>query len=478
MARSQRGASGLFVALILLLVVAGALAILALSRGTAQIERGTKLAGNFKLLQDAFLQYVAANGRLPCPANPGELPLDTGEEKPAGPGACTFPDVNVMGSVPWKTIGVRKEDAMDPWGGKISYAVYTGPGSLTQPGGASMVNCESNGSNEPSPQPVGLDKLCLPSKDSFEGDFLTAGTFLFNKGLQVKNFSTLVTDKDVAYVLISHGPSGLGSFTSAQIQKDLPSIGNTNERANLNSGQPFLAREASAQGTGPEDAEHFDDILVFAKLGDLLRRAGQGGREWPDPPVAVALKFDAPSVTAALGAPVSPGPLGTATLNFGGVAQVTGADLGGVSALSFDDTGTYSGIGVAGGGSYLIQSSANESLVIDFTNRATQFGATLGDFGAYGVFYVELVRFDFYLDGTGITSAFGFGCNADGGLASFFADLGTDFNRVVIVPVPSINFFPPPGSGITAFLVSEVAACPASASGCRTSLDTPANRCT
>ena len=134
---AQRGASGLFVAIILLLVAAGALAILALSRGTAQIERGTQVSDRFKLLQNALQQYVAANGRLPCPANPT---LDTGEENPAVPGAvCLSPGQ----AVPWKVIGVRMEDTIDPWGGKITYFVYTGgAGSLTQAGGASMVDCD------------------------------------------------------------------------------------------------------------------------------------------------------------------------------------------------------------------------------------------------------------------------------------------------------------------------------------------------
>jgi type II secretory pathway pseudopilin PulG len=203
MRRSQRGASGLFIAVILLLVAAGALAIFALTRGVAQVERGTQSSDRFKVLQDALVQYVSANGRLPCPANPA---IDTGDAEPAVASAvCNFP----AGTVPWKAIGVRKDDAIDPWGGKISYRVYTGAaGSLTQADGASMVDCDTA---EPLPlKGTAAGGLCNSTHGTTENEFLNG------KGLQVTSFG--VVSNNAAYVLISHGPSGLGEFTTAGIQ--------------------------------------------------------------------------------------------------------------------------------------------------------------------------------------------------------------------------------------------------------------------
>jgi len=156
---------------------------------------------------------------------------------------------------------------------------------------------------------------------------------------------------------------------------------------------------------------------------------------------------------------------------------VTGLYSGLSSELSFDVVGADSGIGIAGGGSNLIQSSANEYLRIDFTNKGQNFGASLADFGTYGSFYIEIVEFRFYLDGTQVSNAFGVACNVDGGLASFLVPVGTDFNRVEIAPVPAFEVFSGTLSGITALLVSEVRVCPAGEVNCRTTLDAPANRC-
>ena len=60
---------------------------------------------------------------------------------------CTFRN----GTVPWVTLGLSADDAVDAWGRKISYRVYDGPTGMTQALGASMSDCDTV---EPAPGAV------------------------------------------------------------------------------------------------------------------------------------------------------------------------------------------------------------------------------------------------------------------------------------------------------------------------------------
>lgn len=72
--------------------------------------------------QEALLGYVAANGRLPCPAAPGT----TGNESPLGGGPCTHPRT---GFLPAITLGLTPTNPngylLDGWNNPIRYAVTT-----------------------------------------------------------------------------------------------------------------------------------------------------------------------------------------------------------------------------------------------------------------------------------------------------------------------------------------------------------------
>lgn len=72
--------------------------------------------------QEALLGYVAANGRLPCPASPGT----TGNESPLGGGLCTHPRT---GFLPAVTLGLTPTNPngylLDGWNNPIRYVVTT-----------------------------------------------------------------------------------------------------------------------------------------------------------------------------------------------------------------------------------------------------------------------------------------------------------------------------------------------------------------
>ncbi len=71
-------------------------------------------------IREVLLGYVAAHGRLPCPATPST----TGVESPVGGGACTRPR---DGLLPGVTLGLAPTDqsgyVLDGWGNPIGYAV-------------------------------------------------------------------------------------------------------------------------------------------------------------------------------------------------------------------------------------------------------------------------------------------------------------------------------------------------------------------
>ncbi len=466
MNRSQRGASGIFVAVILLLIAAGVLAIHALSRGTAQVERATQASDRLKVLHDAFVQYVAANGRLPCPADPTkrlDLP-DSGTETPGVvPGTCEFPKPGVMGgAVPWQTLGVRKEDAIDPWGAKISYRVYTdAAGSLTLAGGASMVDCDTV---ELTPLGTDAGGVCRTTHDTPPDAFLNAK----GMGLRVTVFG--VANDKLAYVLISHGPSGLGAFTSDGTQKPMPN--SADELANLSAAGPFVAKPFS-QGVGPEDAAHFDDIVGFATVADLVRRAGRGARDWPDP-ILSSTTFDSPTLTAALGSAPSTD-TGQSAITFPGVT-VRAFDSGGSQNLSFDSIGGIDGIGGAGGGA-AISSNGVEGVRLEFGSKARKLGITLNAFGVSGPF-AERAELRFFDGAALVDTRIAQACqSASDPPASFTFDLASlDFDNVEIRSLVTT----PNGGGSTQdseFLLSAIATCSAAASTCQSPLFTSLNAC-
>ena len=464
--RSQRGAVGVLLIALMILVLLVLVAMFVVSRIAGSGDEVVQTRKRLASAAEALDAYAGNAQRLPCPADPT---LDTGVEVPTAAGAatCSF----ATGTLPWKTIGLKREDAYDQWGRKISYRVYTGAqGSLTQPGGASMVNCDTE---EAAPggttaRAGGMGGLCNPGASAYDRN-TTPAQFLANKGLTLDDSGTNYA-QSVAYVLVSHGSTGLGGYTVSGAQLDMPA---GDERNNTRDAGPFTIKAFSDVDVAATSGQHFDDLLVYRTTADLVRRANLSARNWPElATAALSLKFDAATVSAAAGTSVTPGSgIGQNTLTFTG-AQVTGIGGSSPTELAFGTGSGYGGLGASGGGSYLIQSSANELLRVDYTEGFRKLGVTLNDFGFYGFLYFELVEFRFFLDGAAVGSTVtGLGCSFDGQLASFSMDAGATFNRVEIVPINAFNLFGAPG--ITAFLVSEVKACPASDATCRTTLDDP-----
>lgn len=315
--------------------------------------------------------------------------------------------------------------------------------------------------------------------------------FLKNKGLQLTYYGQPVQAVydgiltwNAAYILVSHGPSGLGGYASGGNRK-LPLPGNAAEVANLAPSGPFVAQAASTQGIDPEDANFFDDLIAYSTVEDLIHRAGQGGRSWPTSNV----KLDTPTLSGELGHSVSPGDLGTSTVTFtsGTPATITGGDGGGAANLSLGSSGGTEGVGVAGGGSTLISSADGEFVKITFTQKVDQFALTLANFGynpcslfGFSLNCFEVLDLTFYNGATSLGTISKFGCNVDGGLAALSVNvtgsLGQQFDAVEIRPQPVFPPFPPYDVTGTEFLISEFKTCAAGVT-CTTSLADATTTC-
>lgn len=467
MRRKQLGVSLLLVGVMLILIIGSIIAFLALFGTGHGVASTASTTARLVASQAALEQFASQAGRLPCPTNPT---LDTGDEDRSA-GTCNFP----QGTLPWHTIGLRHDDGLDAWGWKISYRVYSVPvGGLTQDNGASMVQCDTvvNPTWDPN---VDANGLCR----TLNGWHTKDTDFLVGKGLTLTDFGS--THTDVAYVLISHGPSGLGGYTSAGVQQAMPN--NADEVANTSTTGPFIARAAAMVNPlttvnyANNDPAHFDDIIAYRELADFVSKSNLGARDWPDPPggagALASVVANNATVAAAVGqTSVSNGDLGRSQAIFNNASASVTAN-GTSEDLTFNNTlNTTDGIGGGGSGSTL-SSAQSEVLHIALNLDAQSFAITVNGLGcrqaAGSCVDSDSVLFTFFENGSQVATATKFACNPGSGLASFSIDPMVTFNSVDIAPQPSVPLAVP-----TAIYVSEFDTC---VSTCTTTLDTPANHC-
>ncbi len=477
MRKREAGAGGALIAVVLAFIALLIVAFVSLNRttsGSAEREQtGTKLV----IAATALESYAGAAQRLPCPADPT---VDVGDEVTLTATTCKYGE----GTLPWKTIGMRRDDSFDAWGRKISYRVYSGDaGSLTQPGGASMANCDTL---EAFPGGVTATGLCRPDPSTATAAELadpatrttTPAQFLVGapappatkKGLWLTD-SGAPQRKDVAYVLISHGVTGLGGYTASGTRLDMPS--NVDEKNNTKDTGPFTIRAFSDTDTGATDVAHFDDILVYRGIEDVAKRANLGARNWPDT-ILSAVVFDRATVKAALGGTNPGSDTGQSTIAFNN-ATVSAFNSGGSQNISFvSGGGSTDGLGGVSGGDDLLGSAGAERLQIDFAEDARKFAFTLDNFEDSGSLHERVELRFFEVVGTSPPTLKGAmikeSCANNGKATSFSLDAGTSFNRVEVRPTPKSD------ASDSSFSLSEIRTCVASVA-CETSLKSSGNLC-
>ena len=204
--------------------------------------------------QESIMSFVAENFRLPCPAN-GSVASGAsnyGVEVAFVAGSCSA--VGANGIVPWVTLGLSDDEALDGFARRISYRVATfapAPDDpalwrTTLPGLRGLITIHSD-------TPVGLGLPPPTTRNQINACTTTPGDNSCN------NFAVAV--------LLSHGANGSGAF--------LPGIGNrvplplgAREIENTDGDNAFVQRGFVQDPTLP--AGEFDDIVVALSPGNVL----------------------------------------------------------------------------------------------------------------------------------------------------------------------------------------------------------------
>ena len=128
--RCNRGFSLLELAVVL--VIIGTIAGLSVSVGVTQMAAAEISSTKQQLnnLKRAMLLFHEKQGRFPCPAD-GDVEVTNtnyGVEAATNcatttPSSITETNGNLIGSVPFKTLGVSEEETIDPWGYRVSYII-------------------------------------------------------------------------------------------------------------------------------------------------------------------------------------------------------------------------------------------------------------------------------------------------------------------------------------------------------------------
>jgi hypothetical protein len=277
---------------------------------------------------------------------------------------------------------------------------------------------------------------------------------------------------------MSHGRTGYGAWTTSGVRKSYSDVKGV-ELQNTSATGPFAIKPFSDVDTEANTAPHFDDLILYRTIPDLVAKIGLAGRDWPDGIVGSAT-FNAQSISAARGSTVTPGDLGTATLSFPTVSvTATGGDL---TYQTVTGPSNVEGLGVYGAGGVLAITSANSGAIkLGFTANAATFAITLADFGKNGA-YADRAQLSFLnASDVVVATATVTGCAADGGLATFSVPSAIPpatpplFRSVVVKALPAIDASM--NTATTTFLISEAQACDTSATFCTTPLSTPANKC-
>ncbi len=291
-------------------------------------------------VEQALLQYVERTGALPCPAR-GDQALQSAAGGDALPlavngRACDYAGASVdasVGVVPWRTLGLDPEDALDEWGRRISYRVYDGDpagtpvydGSLVQANGMNFAACLAlmdgeltqqaldasscsqmdladlqsmetamadmfnDVDGDPSNGLTGVDPTLGPTDPNY--DVIGIGAvvgFFQNHALHDIGATVVIDTQDPAgtwvddytpgepgrgagVILISHGENGRGAWTRQGQAFVAATSSDEVENADADSGIPSFI-DPGFQGI--EGTNSFDDIVQARSVYDLAANAG------------------------------------------------------------------------------------------------------------------------------------------------------------------------------------------------------------
>lgn len=227
------GAAGLMMAMLIMIVSFSALsAFLSKYTGPARdLARLQAVSRQSNILKASLMVHFNKNGEVPCP----DADQDGDED------ACTG-GATSSGTLPWRTLGISRDDAVDAYGTYYTYVVADSEKEF----------CVS----VPNDYDAGADP-------EFTGEALPLDD------LEVIATTAGATGRNVPFAVISHGRNRLGGISSSGSAYGDPS--STSEIANA-------AANPTTIYTGPYDADtdsYFDDTVWSPVTSDLAKSCEQ-----------------------------------------------------------------------------------------------------------------------------------------------------------------------------------------------------------
>ena len=199
----------------------------------------------------ALIGYLRTNGRLPCP-DIASVPTGT------APATCTTAALG-YGVVPWLTLGLSKDAALDGWHNFFTYRVANNGAASPAPATPAVLRANNAYQDWTVKSSSGFNILSINSPNS--GGY----TALQINSRNLADTVTAITYNAVV-VIYSHGKNGLGATTS----KGTTNTASTgaDELVNGTAGATvFIVRDSADSVAGGA----YDDVVSYMTSQDLLQ---------------------------------------------------------------------------------------------------------------------------------------------------------------------------------------------------------------
>lgn len=295
----------LAVAMIIMgVVIAGILSIINPMIESGKIKETEK---KMERIVDIMAVYAQRNNRLPCPADPDRAATaqpfgaETGSGSDGdGLGSCDGAGDLIEGIVPYKTLGLSRQDIVDGWGSDLTYRVNPTYARDPSAAGNNTVHarCRVNmiwidpdtGQNF---NPAKARFCCANSAQSAndivieDEDNELLWPFTRDTGNDADPDTPVASDTIFdpgsenttmpAFILISHGRNGYGAYLDNGFRMEALGNSGIDEDENQDGDDNFVMAPRNMSGGN----DYFDDIAIWRTQDQLYSETGEGSCVFP-----------------------------------------------------------------------------------------------------------------------------------------------------------------------------------------------------